>query len=325
MSDARRLAVMRLLMRAPATLSQLGDTLGMSAARVRHHLKILEAAGFVQLIRTRRVGGFTEKYYQASAPAYFIQRAVLPAPAERGTLSIIGSHDPALESLVETHNRQGNGPELYLVSVGSLDGLIALRLGFSQVAGCHLHNPDDESYNVSFVRHLFPADRMGLITFAHRQQGLLVAAGNPLGVVGVQDLVRPDLTFVNRRRGSGTRLWLDQQLQRLGSAAEDIEGYQHEVDTHSAVAAAIESGQADAGIAVMASAVEAGLGFVPLFEERFDLAFGGPGWDEDLAAPLFDELNGARARRLIAGRPGYRSTDTGKTVDLDGPTTGTGT
>jgi putative molybdopterin biosynthesis protein len=316
LSDTRRLMLIRLLMRGPATLSQLGDRVGESAAWVRHHLKILEAAGFVQYVRSQRVGGFTEKYYQASAQAYFIHRAILPEPAARGTLAIVGSHDPAFQSLADAHNQTGASPELRLASVGSLDGLIALRHGFCQLAGCHLRDPDDNSYNISFVRHLFPTDSIGLITFAHRQQGLLVARGNPLGIAGVHDLTRPDVTLVNRRRGSGTRLWLDQELQELGLAAGDIRGYLTEVDTHAAVAQAIQTGSADAGIAVLACAVEADLGFIPLFEERFDFAFGGPAWDERLASPLFDELNGAAARRLIGSRPGYRTTDTGKAVRI---------
>jgi molybdate-binding protein/biotin operon repressor len=315
LSDARRLRLVQLLMREPATLSQLGQQVGKSAAWVRHHIKVLEVHGIVEQVGSHRAGGFIEKYYRASAQAYLVHQMILPATPS-GTVHIVGSDDPALVGFVDALNERRGRPSYHLTPVGSLDGLLALRHGLCELAGCHLYDPVDDSYNAGYVRHLFPSDPVRLFTFAYRQQGLLVAQGNPLGIGGLQDLTRPDVTFINRRRGSGTRLWLDQQLLARGLRPQEIGGYQDQVGTHAAVADAVQSGRADAGIAVLACAVAAGLGYIPLFEERFDLAYLGSGPDDAAAIPLLDALNGARARRLIAGLDGYRTTDTGKEVPL---------
>jgi molybdate-binding protein/DNA-binding transcriptional ArsR family regulator len=317
LSDARRLAVIRLLMREPATLSQLGDQLGMSAARVRHHLKILEGEGMVALVRTRPVGGFTEKYYRATAQAYFIQRAILPDPGREGTLFIIGSDDPALALLAQAMKRGRASPVLKAIPVGSLEGLMALRQGFCQVAGCHLYEPLEGTYNTSYVHHLFPGQPMELITLAHREQGLLVAPGNPLGLSGIPDLVARPVRFVNRPPGSGTRLWLDQKLADLGLEANGIEGYRREVSTHAQVAEAVRTGEADVGLAVLAVAQTHELDFIPLFEERFDLVLARPALQDPLVIPLLEALNAGPTRERIAGLAGYRTSQTGTRVDLD--------
>jgi len=311
LSDARRLAVVRLLMRAPATLSQLGEQLGMSAARVRHHLKILETAGMVELVHTRPVGGFTEKYYRASAQAYFINRVILPHSAKDGTVFMIGSHDPALELLASSMSPGSHLPELRTVPVGSLNGLIALHQGFCQISGCHLFEPISGTYNTSYVRHFFPGQPMEMITLTHRQQGLLVAAGNPHHIQGLEDLMREELTFVNRRSGSGTRLWLDWCIHELGLDPAGIKGYLTEVNTHAEVSQAVLLGEADCGLAVSAAAWACGLDFIPLFEERFDLVLAESTLADPLIAQLLDSICSAPIRGQIAGLAGYRTTDTG--------------
>jgi putative molybdopterin biosynthesis protein len=311
LSDPRRMAVVRRLMRAPATLSQLGEQLEMSAARVRHHLKLLEAAGMVELDHTLPAGGFTEKYYRASAQAYFIQRVILPHPAQDGTIFIIGSHDPALELLAAGMNPSPHLPELRAIPVGSLDGLVALRQGLCQITGCHLFEPESGTYNASYVRHFFPGQPMEIITLAYRQQGLLVPAGNPRQIAGLGDLAREDLTFVNRRPGSGTRLWLDWQIHVQGLDPSAIHGWIREVNTHAAVAQAILSGEADYGLAVAAVAHSSGLDFIPLFEERFDLVLAKQTLADPLIAQLLDSICSARIRSRIASLAGYRTTDTG--------------
>ncbi len=312
LSDARRLQLIRMLMRAPATLSQLGEQFGMSAARVRHHLKILEKEGMVELVSTRPVGGFTEKYYQASAQAYFINRVILPHSGREGTIFVIGSHDPALELLASSILPEEHLPELRAIPVGSLNGLIALHQGFCQITGCHLYEPVSGTYNTSYVRHLFPGQPMEIITLAHRQQGLLIAPGNPQHIRGLEDLTRGDLVFINRRSGSGTRLWLDWRIRELGIDPAGMRSYSQEVNTHAEVSQSILSGEADLGLAVSAAARTSGLDFIPLFEERFDLVLAEPTLEDPLIAQLVDSICSARIRGRIAGLAGYRTTDTGK-------------
>lgn len=316
LSDPTRMTITRMLMKSPATLSQLGRSLGMSAARVRHHLVKLIDADLVELVQERVIGGFVEKYYRATSKGFFINAAVLPVQATQGTIYLIGSHDPALEILSEILDRNKSTPNLVTLPVGSMDGLVALRQGLCQITGCHLYDPVESSYNSSYVRHFFPGQPMHIITVAHREQGLLVASGNPLKINDLNDLQREDITFINRKFGSGTRLRLDQQIQDLGIDKAKIRGYEREVNTHSQVAEALISGTADVGLAVLAAAQKQNLSFIPLFEERFDLVIPDQTYNDPFIAPLFNNLNEMVFRDNINNLVGYRSTDTGKELQI---------
>jgi putative molybdopterin biosynthesis protein len=144
----------------------------------------------------------TEKFYRA---------AVLP---EGGKPAIVfsGSHDLALEKISA---QIADHLTLLTLPVGSLDGLVNLRQGLCQISGAHLLDKSGE-YNAPFVRHLFPDRVMDLVTLAYRTQGLMLAPGNPQGIRNAADLARASLRFINRNPGSGTRLWLDKELGRLG-------------------------------------------------------------------------------------------------------------
>lgn len=314
LSDARRLEILRTLMVAPATITHLGQGLNMHPARVRYHVKLLEKAGLVALVHTQKVGNYTEKYYQARAQAFQVQAAILPKDFDQDVIVVSGSHDMALECLAETLSQDKASPRMYTLPVGSLDGLIALRQGLCQMAACHLFDPLEGDYNTSYVRHLFPGQTMHVVTLAHRQQGLLVARGNPLGIRGLGDLQRTDITFVNRQAGSGTRLWLDQQLHNQAIDSKSIRGYSVEAYTHAQVAEAVHSEKADVGLAGLAAARKFGLDFVPLFEERFDLVF------SELATPAshlgaaFDLLCSNGFRKKIRGLAGYQTRDSGQEI-----------
>jgi putative molybdopterin biosynthesis protein len=317
LSDARRMAILRLLMAEQATLSQLGKILGEHPAQIRHHLKLLEGAGLVELSDSRVVRGFVEKYYRARARAFLLQELILPEGDEANTLTILGSHDLALETLSAQlrsealHSGREGALRLLLLPVGSLDGLVALRQGIAQMAGCHLLDVESGDYNLPFVRHLFPDRPVRLVTLAHRQQGLLISPGNPLKIHRLEDLARKQVLMINRNRGSGTRLWLDRQLAEHGLAEQLLRGYEREVRTHTAVAEAIGAGRADAGLGLLAAAQKYGLDFIPLFEERFDLATPQEQIENPLLAPFFDALTSARFRRAVEGLGGYQTAHTG--------------
>jgi putative molybdopterin biosynthesis protein len=316
LSDPRRMTITRMLMKSPATLSQLGRSLGMSPARVRHHLIKLMDADLVELVQERSIGGFIEKYYRATSKGFFINAAVLPEQAKQGTIYLIGSHDPALEILSEILDQDKSIPNLVTLPVGSMDGLVALRQGLCRITGCHLFDQVESSYNSSYVRHFFPGQPMRIITLAHREQGLLVAPGNPLKINELNDLQREDITFINRKFGSGTRIRLDQQIQVLGIEISQIRGYKREVNTHSQVAEALISGTADVGLAVLAAAQRLNLSFIPLFEERFDLVIPEQTYKDPIFSPLFNNLNDTFFREKINSLVGYRSTDTGKELQI---------
>jgi putative molybdopterin biosynthesis protein len=311
-TDARRLPILRLLMAGPATLSQLGQALGEHPALIRHHLKQLENVGLVELVDTRVVRGFVEKYYRAKARAFIFNELIVPANAGQETVVLLGSHDLALELLSQhLHQKKSNGLELLLLPVGSLDGLVALRQGIAQIAGCHLLDVDSGEYNLPFVRHLFPDREITLVTLAFREQGLLVAPGNPHQIRGLQDLARPEVTMINRNRGSGTRLWLDSQLASLALTPQALHGYAREVRTHTAVAEAITAGRVDVGLGLQAAARRYGLDFVPLFQERFDLVMPREQFENHRLQPLLDYLQSAAFRRQLESLSGYGTAHTG--------------
>lgn len=310
LSDPRRLAILRLLMAAPATLTQLGESLGEHPAWVRHHLKQLETAGLVEIESVHIRGGNVEKYYHALAQAFFLHEVILPEPGERSAVTLFGSHDLALE-LLAARLRDRLDIELVFLPLGSLEGLIALRQGFTTLTGCHLLDPQSGEYNLPVVRQLFPDQPLTLITLAHRQQGLIVAPGNPKHIRTLEDLTRPDIILICRNPGSGTRLWLDMRLSQMGFPADRLTGHGQEAQTHTVVAQAVATGQADVGLGLAAAAARANLEFIPLFEERYDLAL----HRQDLSQPdiqdLFDLLTSARFRGEVSSLPGYDFTQIG--------------
>jgi putative molybdopterin biosynthesis protein len=309
LADPRRMEILRLLMASPATLTQLAETLHHSPAWVRHHLKILESTGLVEMDEVRKTGRVTEKYYRTKARAFLLQEIILPK-SRKPAVIFSGSHDLALERIAEHVAKR---VLLLTLPVGSLDGLINLRQGLCQISGVHILDESGE-YNKPYVRRLFPGRAMEMITFAHRIQGLIVAAGNPKNIKRISHLVRPNIRFVNRNAGSGTRLWLDAELKKLRLLPGSIRGYQRMVNTHSEAAALIESGKADAALGLQAAAHQYGLDFVPLFEERYDLVL--PRENKQLLMPVLDYLQTAAFRNDLNSLTGYNSAHSGEQIPL---------
>ena len=309
-ADPRRLAILQHLMAQPATLTQLGQALGEHPAWIRHHLRRLEDAGLVELAETRRVHGAEERYYRARAGGYLLQELILPLTSGRPVVVFSGSHDLAVERLAA---ELAPYADVLTLPVGSLNGLANLRLGLGHLAGCHLLDPQGE-YNLSFIRSLFPDRAVHVVTLAHRVQGLMLAAGNPKRIHALSDIVRPDITFLNRNPGSGTRLWLDRQLESLGLRASAIHGYDHQVNTHTACARAVAAGEADTALGLQASATNEGLGFLPLFQERYDLVI--PDDQLPVVQPLMDTLVTGAFRRWTTGLAGYEMEHAGEELVL---------
>lgn len=313
LADPTRLAILRRLMAGPATLTQIAGALGSYAAAVRHHVKRLESAGFVVLDRAVTVRNYTEKYYRASASAYEAHMLIVADAGAPDTVTMLGSHDLALEALAGIVNASTGQRTVLPVAIGSLDGLIAMRQGLADVVGCHLFDPEADDFNMPYVRHILADRKVSVVTLAHREQGLITATGNPLGIAGLEDLVRPGVRFVNRNPGSGTRVWLDHGLRREGLPTPEVRGYETVVTNHSDVAKAVESGQADVGLGIEAAAVARGLGFVPLFRERFDLVID-QSRPSEAVERLLTQLNGSTFGRQIRRFGGYDTTEMGHEV-----------
>ncbi len=176
----------------------------------------------------------------------------------------MASHDLALNMLVSRLRQKNPEVKIDVTYAGSLGGLIALQEGRADLAGIHLLDAETGEYNYPYVKHLLPGREMAIVHLAYRIQGLMFAAGNPKRIKGLADLRRPDVTLINRQKGSGTRILLDQELRKLGITPSDVKGYTHEVDTHLAVARGIAEGKADVGLGIEAAARASHIDFLPL-------------------------------------------------------------
>lgn len=312
LSDPRRLSILRQLMAGRATLSQLGRLLGEQPSWVRHHLKALEAANLVELVEVKVCDGYIEKYYQSKARAFLLQELLLPETHGKKMVVLSGSHDLALEMLAQS---TCGDLEVFTLPVGSLDGLVALRQGMCNATGCHLYDAVSGDFNSSYVRHFFPDKSMVLLTLAHREQGLIVEPGNPHKVRGFEDLTL-NLRFINRNRGSGTRVWLDSELKRLDILPQNIIGYNDEACTHTEVADAIQQGLAQVGLGIHAAAVSHHLDFIPLFQERYDLVLTQEQVTDQRLSPLFDKFHSGEFRHAVEKLIGYDITHLGDQIIL---------
>jgi putative molybdopterin biosynthesis protein len=313
LADPHRFTILRILLEQPLTITQLGSRLGKHPAWVRHHVKALEAADLVKLAEVRTTRNFTEKYYSGTSAAFVISLVVRPEPGPDSPLIAMVSHDMAIEALAD--DPDDPHPMATMVT-GSLDSLIGVRQGLADIAGCHLLDSDTGQYNTPYARHIFPDREIMLITVAHREQGLIVAPGNPRGISTITDLAEGTVRIANRNRGSGTRLWIDHALAALGADPTAIPGYETAYETHTGVAEAVARGDADTAVGVAAAADRLGLGFVPLFRERYDLVMPIEVYQREETVRLIERLHSTAFRHTVSRIPGYESGATGDELRL---------
>mgnify|MGYP001826368797 FL=1 len=191
-------------------------------------------------------------------------------PVQQGILILAGSNDPLLDRAISLFNNQSQAPLAVFGNLGSMGGLRALRQNLCHIASSHLLQEDEQEYNFDYASQeldLIPA----VVNFCRREQGILVAEGNPKKISTVADLAGPGLRIVNRPLGTGTRLLLDRELKKAGIEGEKIDGYGDEVHRHLDVGLEIVAGRADAGPGIGAVAGLLNIGFIPIRWERFDL------------------------------------------------------
>jgi len=232
----------------------------------------------------------------------------------RKTVVAIGSHDLALDLVSNALARRTPGASLASANVGSLGGLLALARGEAHLAGSHLLDELTGEYNISYIKQYLAGRRVVLVHFAGRVQGLIVPPGNPKALSTLADLARPDVLFVNRQRGSGTRVLLDYQLKLLGLQANQIPGYEREEYTHLAVAADVASGAADVGLGILAAARALDLEFLPLFNEQYQLVVPREYYAASIMAPLLEVIRGPEFRAEVDALGGYDVSDMGRVV-----------
>jgi molybdate-binding protein/DNA-binding transcriptional regulator YhcF (GntR family) len=265
---------------------------------------IMEALGLgfttedIETAFTVRLAEWRERRLQSAARTE-------PMPSRQANeIRFSGSHDIAIELLASHLNTLRQNIRFTTSFVGSLAGLMALEYRDADIAGAHLMDTESGEFNVPFIRRLMPTETVVLINLLQRVQGL---------IAGILDLKRPGITFVNRQKGSGTRMLLDSRLLSLGIAPAEITGYAREESTHIGVATLIAGGQADAGLGAESAAVAAGLDFIPLLKERYDLV----ALQETLAQPpvqrLLEVVRSQSFHRMLGCVVGYDLSDTGKT------------
>jgi putative molybdopterin biosynthesis protein len=249
-----------------------------------------------------------------------VELYIAPDEIER-TIVHIGSHDLTLDLLAQFLTQFAGETSRRFVSAnaGSLGGLIALRRGEAHLAGSHLLDPDTGEYNISYVKQYLPGTPVVLVTLLRREQGLIVAKGNAKRIESLADLARPDVRYVNRQRGAGTRVLLDYRLGVLGIAPEQVRGYEREEYTHLAVAACVQSGVAECGLGVRAAARALDLDFVPVEWERYDLVIPQTYYESELIRPLLELLHNPSFRQSVADLPGYDPSPMGTLVARIGP------
>jgi len=228
------------------------------------------------------------------------------------TVVMVGSHDLTLDILANLLGKFY--PPIFFSShpVGSLGGIIAIKNGICHMAGLHLLDPETGEYNFPYLRHYLKGIAVRVIHLVYREQGLIVQRGNPKGIKGLEDLLRKDITFINRQKGSGTRILLDHTLKTLLLEPSQIQGYEKEEYTHMAVASTVASGIADAGLGILPAARAMDLDFIPIAKERYDLVIPSIHFEDEKIQRVIETIRSNEFKKMVSQMGGYDVSRTGE-------------
>ncbi len=253
-----------------------------------------------QWIRSHAMEGLREEYRARPGAEY----ALLAA----------GSNDPVLDILLGTMKHEGEGFNIFSSSTGSSEGLRLLAEGATDIAWCHLFDPESGEYNIPYLARYLGARGAAVVHLFYRELGFLSSPSLDPPVRGFADLAGGRVRFVNRQKGSGTRLLLDYHLEKSGIDSSAITGYENEVYTHFEVGLAILAGQADSGIATVAVSRLMGLPFASIVRESFDMVLTKETFFEKGVQAFISALNSADFREKVAALGNYDFSDSGKIV-----------
>lgn len=223
----------------------------------------------------------------------------------RNSLVAIGSHDPLLDEISDIMRQTFGNISMSSSHVGSMGGIMAIRRGEAHVAGIHLLDELTGEYNISYIKKYFPNGGVRLIECVKRTQGLMLAKGNPKKISVINDLLEPGIRYVNRQKGSGTRILCDYLCRKENIDTEKIYGYDREEFTHTAVAALIAADSADASLGVYSAAKLYDLDFMPICEEQYDLLIPDYAWDTRMVRCLIEVLQSSEFRQRLMQMGGY--------------------
>ncbi len=244
-------------------------------------------------------------------------RLLCPTSKLNNTLVVIGSHDPLLDELGDFIHRDNETVFMSSAHVGSMGGIMAIRRGEAHAAGCHLLDTATGEYNKSFLKKYFPRGGVRLVRCVGRQQGLMLPAGNPQNIQKFSDIAKPGLRYVNRQKGSGTRILMDYLCTREKIDPSAIYGYDREELTHTSVAAQIASGSADAGMGIYSAARLYGLDFIPICIEEYDLLIPETSWNTPMVQQMLATLKSEAFRKKLLAMGGYTAENPGEIIPLD--------
>jgi putative molybdopterin biosynthesis protein len=240
-----------------------------------------------------------------------------PLSFVHNTIVIVGSHDNTLDTLADQIKSTYNHLTLSSSHVGSMGGLMAIKRGVCHLAGSHLLDTEDGTYNVSYIKKLLPNKNIKLVHLVFRDQGLIVMKKNPKNIKGIEDLARKDISFINRQGGSGTRILLDYKLAQLGIQPGKIRGYRDEEFTHMSVAVAVLSGTVDTGLGIYAAAKALNLDFIPVVTEQYDLVIPNEHFESQNIQILLETINSQAFKNRVESLGGYSTQKTGAFIDIE--------
>ena len=232
------------------------------------------------------------------------------------TIMAVGSHDNSLDILADQISQQHPGIKLASSHVGSLGGLLALKRGSCHLAGTHLLDTDDGSYNVSYIHKYLSHMSVRCMHLIMREQGLIIPRNNPKNINSIADLKRKDIQLINRQAGSGTRVLLDYLLQKHDIKPDEISGYHSDEYTHMGVAVNILSGAADVGIGIMSAAKALDLEFIPIVREQYDLVIPEVYWETSLIQTLVTVVRSQEFQQRVHALGGYHTDRTGELLTI---------
>ena len=227
-----------------------------------------------------------------------------------GQILAAGSNDPVLDLLIS----QNNAYDEFLIftcNTGSTEGLRLMSESRSDVAWCHLFDPDTGTYNIPYISSRMADKKIAVIHLFYREIGLLVSPDASKNIKKFEDIAS-GIKFINRQKGSGIRIFLDYNLKKSGIDSSAITGYENEVNTHFEIGLSILSGKADAGISSVAISKLLGLPFVPLARESFDMVVGKDTFFEKGIRAFIESLQSKKFRKTVEPLGDYDFADSGK-------------
>ena len=244
-------------------------------------------------------------------------RLLSPMEKLKNTVVVIGSHDPLLDELGDMLHVENGDVYMSSSHVGSMGGIMAVRKGEAHAAGCHLLVTANGTYNLAYMKKNFPKGGVRLVRCVGRQQGLMVAKGNPLNLQKFSDIAGEGVRYVNRQKGSGTRILTDYLCKQNNLNVDEIYGYDREELTHTSVAVQIVSGSADVGMGIYSAAKLYDLDFIPICIEEYDLIIPDHAWDTPQVQRMIAILKSEEFKNKILALGGYTVENPGEIIPLD--------